>query len=175
MNKIEKAKLFAKKAHDSIDQKRKYTGEPYIVHPIKVMEIVRTVQHTEEMLCAALLHDVLEDTPVTESELHKEFGSKISDLVLWLTDVSKPENGNRALRKAIDRQHSAMAPAEAQTIKIADLIDNTNSILQHDKNFAKVYILEKELLLGLLNKGDKNLWKIAKKQVEEAKFILSRD
>ena len=57
---VEKAIKYATEAHG--DQKRKYTGEPYITHPIAVMEIVKTVAHTKEMLAAAVLHDVIEDT-----------------------------------------------------------------------------------------------------------------
>jgi (p)ppGpp synthase/HD superfamily hydrolase len=89
------AKLFAAAAHGAIGQKRKYTGEDYIVHPIAVAEIVRSVPHTEVMIAAALLHDVVEDTPVT---LEERFGCEVRELVDWLTD--KPEKGNRKERKA---------------------------------------------------------------------------
>ena len=59
---VHKAYQFAKKSHEG--QKRKYSGEPYINHPVEVMQIVSTVPHTEEMLAAALLHDVVEDCGV---------------------------------------------------------------------------------------------------------------
>jgi len=154
---------FATKAHGN--QKRKYTGEPYIVHPIAVSEIVKTVPHTDEMVAAALLHDVVEDTPVTIQEIENKFGSKVAELVGWLTDISRPEDGNRKTRKAIDRKHSAAAPAEAQTIKLADLIDNTKSIEKHDPGFYKVYRQEKIALLDELTKGDIALRKIAQQQV----------
>ena len=154
---------FATKAHGS--QKRKYTGEPYIVHPIAVSEIVKTVPHTDEMVAAALLHDVVEDTPVTIQEIETKFGSKVAELVGWLTDTSRPEDGNRKTRKSIDRLHSADAPAEAQTIKLADLIHNTASIEKHDPSFYKVYKQEKIALLDVLTKGDITLRKIAQQQV----------
>ena len=154
---------FATKAHGS--QKRKYTGEPYIVHPIAVSEIVKTVSHTDEMVAAALLHDVVEDTPVTIQEIETKFGSKVAELVGWLTDTSRPENGNRKTRKSIDRLHSADAPAEAQTIKLADLIHNTKSIEQHDPGFWKVYKQEKIALLDVLTKGDRSLMHIAQQQI----------
>lgn len=57
----ERAREFATEAHKSIDQRRKYTNQPYIVHPLTVAELVRTVPHTEEMIAAALLHDVVEE------------------------------------------------------------------------------------------------------------------
>lgn len=165
MNVVEKARVFATAAHAAVEQVRKYTGEPYIVHPKEVMEIVRGVPHTENMLAAALLHDVLEDTGVTYGDLHEEFGSTVADMVLWLTDVSKPEDGNRATRKALDRQHIAAAPAEVQTIKVADLIANTRSILAYDVEFAKVYLEEKRLLMEVLVKADPSLRERALEQI----------
>lgn len=56
----ERAKDFATRYHASIDQRRKYTGEPYITHPAAVVELVRSVPHTEAMICAAWLHDTVE-------------------------------------------------------------------------------------------------------------------
>lgn len=157
---VKKALQFATKAHEG--QKRKYTGEDYIVHPIEVMEIVRSVPHTEEMLAAALLHDVVEDCGITEKQIIAEFGEKTAELVMWLTDVSKPADGNRKIRKEIDRQHTAIAPVAAKTIKLADLISNTGSIIQHDKHFAVVYLREKKLLLEVLGEGDSTLFEKAK-------------
>ena len=154
---------FATAAHG--DQKRKYTGEPYIVHPIAVAEIVETVPHTEAMIAAALLHDVVEDTHVTLDQIEDRFGSEVAELVGWLTDISKVEDGNRRTRKALDRAHSAAAPAEAQTIKLADLIHNTASIEKHDPGFYRVYRQEKIELLKVLTKGDKSLMVRAQQQV----------
>jgi (p)ppGpp synthase/HD superfamily hydrolase len=154
---------FATAAHG--DQKRKYTNDPYIVHPIAVSEIVKTVAHTDEMVAAALLHDVVEDTDVTLDQIKDKFGSKVAELVGWLTDISRPEDGNRKTRKAIDRDHNARAPAEAQTIKVADLIHNTQSIEKHDPNFWKVYKEEKIKLLSVLTEADQTLVRIAQQQV----------
>lgn len=148
---IKKAYEFANTAHHG--QQRKYTREPYIVHPLEVMEIVQTVTDNEVMLAAALLHDVVEDTAFTLEEIYTEFGKEVADLVNELTDKSQLEDGNRALRKAIDRDSLANASAAAQTIKLADLISNTKSITEHDPKFAKVYLAEKRLLLKVLTKG----------------------
>lgn len=152
---IKRALAFATKAHG--DQKRKYHGEPYIVHPIEVMEIVKSVDHDDAMLAAALLHDVVEDTRVTIEELRKEFGDDVAALVDDLTDVSKPEDGNRNARKTLDREHSAKSSARAQTIKLADLISNSADILVNDPKFAKTYLAEKALLLKVLTEGDAEL------------------
>ena len=164
-NIVERARVFATAAHAAVGQTRKYTGEPYVVHPIEVSELVASVNGTEAMVAAALLHDVLEDTEVTVDLLEEQFGSKVADLVLWLTDISRPEDGNRSARKALDRQHSAAAPAAAQTIKVADLISNTRSIIAHDPGFAKVYLEEKRLLLDVLTRADSTLLAMARKQI----------
>ena len=161
-----KALIFASRAHAAVGQKRKYTGQDYIVHPIAVAEIVRSVPHTSDMVAAALMHDVVEDTGVPLDKIVLEFGSEIAELVYWLTDISVPTDGSREMRKAIDRTHTASAPAAAQTIKLADLIDNTKTISVHDPDFWKVYRREKLLLLEVLTKGDRTLWERAMEQCE---------
>lgn len=167
MDMVEKARVFATAAHAVVAQLRKYTGEPYIVHPAEVVSIVESVTSNPEMLAAAWLHDVVEDTGVTNETIRAEFGDRVAELVGWLTDVSRPEQGNRATRKAIDRAHSAAAPAGAQTIKYADLISNTRSIMAHDPKFAKTYLEEKRLLLAVMNKGDARLLAEARKHIGE--------
>jgi (p)ppGpp synthase/HD superfamily hydrolase len=165
MTLAEKALVFATAAHAAVGQLRKYTHEPYIVHPIEVAEIVRSVDGSDAQIAAALMHDVVEDTGVTLELVRKEFGDEVADLVGWLTDVSRPEMGNRAVRKAIDRAHTAAAPAEAQTIKLADLISNTRTIVEHDPGFAKTYLAEKKLLLEVLHRGDARLMERARAQI----------
>ena len=158
MNIIEKARVFATAAHHAAGNARKYTGEPYINHPAAVVELVSNVPHTPEMIAAAWLHDTVEDTYVSLDLIKFEFGEKVADLVYWLTNKSTREDGNRATRKAINRLHIAQASPEAKTIKLADLLDNTASIIKHEPNFAKVYMAEKAELLKVLTEGDKTLW-----------------
>lgn len=155
----QRARDFAARYHAG--QARKYTGEPYINHPAAVVELVRSVPHTEEMLAAAWLHDTLEDTAATAVQIEDEFGFEVLELVSYLTDVSGPADGNREQRKALDRAHTAAAPVGAKTVKLADLIDNSKSILARDPGFAKVYLAEKRLLLEVLREGDSTLWEIA--------------
>jgi (p)ppGpp synthase/HD superfamily hydrolase len=155
-NLIKKAKIFATKYHEG--QYRKYTNDPYIVHPIAVSQIVKTVKHTDNMICVALLHDTVEDTIATIWDVEDIFGEEIATMVEMLTDVSKKSDGNRFIRRQIDLAHTAIASPEAKTIKLADLIDNTYSIVKHDKDFAKVYLHEKLRLLEVLQEGDTELW-----------------
>ena len=97
------AKAYAERKHDSVVHRRKYTGEPYITHPAAVVELVRSVPHTEAMLCAAWLHDTVEDTPATLDDIRAVFGDEVAVLVEMLTDVSRPEDGVRAERRAARR------------------------------------------------------------------------
>jgi len=158
MDIVRKAQVYAMAAHAAVGQRRKYTNEPYIVHPAEVARIVAGVpDSTPDMVAAAWLHDVVEDTGCTFTDIHMAFGADIAALVGWLTDVSKPEDGNRAVRKAMDRAHTAEAPAEAQTIKLADLISNSRSITAHDPTFARTYFAEKRLLLAVMTRGDPGL------------------
>ena len=160
---INKAKMLAGKAHEG--QFRKYSGMPYIVHPIEVATIVQTVDHSDEMIAAALLHDVVEDTDYTVEDIAKEVSPAVAELVDGLTDVSSPQDGNRKVRKAIDKDHLAEQNAEVQTIKLADVISNSQDIKANDPKFAKVYIEEMKALLEVLTKGNKTLYAKAKEIV----------
>jgi len=161
---IKRAAKFAADAHK--DQRRKYTGESYIVHPVQVASLVAAVVDDPRVVAAALLHDTVEDTPVSDADIRRLFGNRVADMVAEVTDVSRPQDGNRKTRKALDRDHLARASAEAQTIKLADLIDNSDSILAHDLKFAVVYLREKKELLEVLTKGDAGLLQQARRIVE---------
>jgi len=176
MSLVEKAYIFAMAAHAAVGQKRKYTGEDYIVHPVEVCNLIeKSTIVNDEMRAAALLHDVVEDTQVSIELIKREFGKCVATLVEGLTDVSKAEDGNRAKRKEIDRQHIAKQSAACKTIKLTDLISNSRSILQHDKDFAKVYLKEKKALLEVLKEGDSCLWLQANQIVEQGLKEIEND
>ena len=156
---IARAEQFAQQAH--ANHKRKYTGLPYYTHLDEVRNIVKSAGGNANMQAAALLHDTIEDTPTTEQDILDEFGPAIAKLVVELTDVSKPEDGNRATRKGIDRDKLAGVSADAQTIKYADLISNGKDIAKNDPKFAKVYQKEKADLLRVMTKGNKKLYQQA--------------
>lgn len=157
MRLAEKALYFAMGAHYAVGQLRKYTNEPYIVHPIEVAEIVASVApFDEEMLAAALLHDVVEDTKVHIFQIYTVFGQRVAQMVSELTNHSDPTM-SRKDRKRLDRMRLAQAGYEVQTIKLADLISNTKSIRRHDPDFAKVYLAEKRALLAVMNAGNRAL------------------
>lgn len=152
---LHKAVDFATYHHSTQD--RKYSGLPYITHPLRVMSKVREVTDDEAMLCAAVLHDTVEDTRATYEIIGRNFGQEVQQLVFWLTDTAGLEDGNRHTRKEIELHRLREAPRSAQTIKLADLIDNTASITKADPNFAKVYMREKEALLRVLTGGIQQL------------------
>ena len=86
INRITEAYHFAEKAHDG--QKRR-SGEPYIIHPVAVAQILAEMGMDADSICAALLHDVVEDTPVTDEEISKKFGETIEQLVDGVTKLGQ--------------------------------------------------------------------------------------
>jgi len=150
---------FATEAHQG--QKRKYTNDDYIVHPIAVAKLVHERYEDNNMTCAAFLHDVLEDTAVTHSELrtflHKTFSVESAEdvlsLVVELTDVFTKEafpHYNRKQRKDLEALRLAYASKRAKQIKKADIEHNSESILEHDPKFAKVFLAEKDHLMSYM-------------------------
>jgi (p)ppGpp synthase/HD superfamily hydrolase len=148
---IARARRFADIAHAT--QKRKYTAQPYFTHVDAVARAIQASGGDEAMVAAAYLHDTLEDTATTYSELVAEFGTEVADLVKELTDVYTPLTHpglNRKARKALEVQRLAKVSDRAKLIKRADMADNTSSIEQHDPKFARVYNAEKAELLKVL-------------------------
>ncbi|RZJ85720.1 MAG: metal-dependent phosphohydrolase [Chryseobacterium sp.] len=151
------------------EQKRKYTGEPYTVHLVAVAECAEQ-NHLQFGYEIGLCHDLFEDTACTDQQLRtalQEYGynEKETDFILegtWdLTDKfisADYPNFNRKQRKAMEVERLETISPNSQSIKYCDLIDNTKSIVQHDKNFARVYLQEKANLLKVMNKGDRSLY-----------------
>lgn len=171
----EEALEFARQAHG--EQQRKYSEEPYIEHPKRVAGIIKTVQHTTEMVCAAYLHDVVEDTPVSLEKIEEKFGKEVATLVAELTDEyvkEKYPHLNRKSRKEREVARQAQMSAKAKTIKLADVIDNTPDIVRHDRGFARRYLPEMEALTKVLKGGNPELHKRAMAEVENGKQQLRK-
>ena len=163
---ITAAKMMAGKAHEG--QVRKYSSLPYIIHPVEVATIVESAGGTDDMIAAALLHDVVEDCEgYTFEMIADEISLEVAELVRGMTEASKPEDGNRATRKEIDKDFLAQQSAEVQTIKYADIISNTQDIAVSDPKFAKVYIAEIKALLKVIDKGDADLYAKANELVNQ--------
>jgi (p)ppGpp synthase/HD superfamily hydrolase len=155
---VKAADEFAAKAHGDIGQVRKYTGEPYIVHPREVAATLANMGFRAEVVAAALLHDTVEDTPVTVEDIVEVFGPEVAKLVWEVTDQSRLQDGNRKVRKEIDRKHLARASGDGQSIKLADLLNNLSSIFTQDKDFSKVIYHEVTALLPNLGRGNPKLY-----------------
>ena len=152
---IVRAALYAERAHRDIT--RRYTGEPYIVHPGEVARMTASDPQLPEptpAIQAAWLHDVVEDTGVEIEMIEWHFGPEVARIVWGLTDQC--HEGNRAARKAAECARLADEPGDVQTVKCYDIISNTPSIVAHDPSFAAVYIREVEALRRALTKATAN-------------------
>lgn len=123
---ILKALTFAAQKHR--DQRRKdNNASPYINHPIALATLLCNEGGITDVnvLCAALLHDTIEDTDTTSTELTESFGRAISDLVMEVTD---DKTLSKAERKRLQVKHAANASYEAKLVKLADKISNVRDI-----------------------------------------------
>lgn len=149
----QKAREFAEKAHAG--QLRKYTGVPYMTHPIRVAERVAELPDaTQEMVAAAYLHDVVEDCGVTLQEIEVAFGFEVARIVDGLTNKTKGMTASRAERKRLDRLHLARQPKAVKLIKLIDRIDNLREMGGADDGFKTKYADESRLLAEVVGDAD---------------------
>ncbi len=165
---------YADKAHG--EQVRKYIPRPYMMHPFKVMKRCSRFTSEFSVLAAALLHDVLEDTEVSRDEMFaflqtvtdNHTAEKILNIVVELTDIYTVENFphlDRKTRKMMESARLEQISSEAQIIKYADIMDNTNEIVQCDPHFALTYLQECRMYLDKMVKGHFELYKLAVQKV----------
>jgi guanosine-3',5'-bis(diphosphate) 3'-pyrophosphohydrolase len=124
-----KALAFA--AHKHRDQRRKdKQSSPYINHPIALANILCNEGHINDIgvICAALLHDTVEDTDTTAEELQREFGAGIRDVVMQVTD---DKSLDKAVRKQRQIEHAAYICDQAKLVKLADKISNLRDMVNN--------------------------------------------
>jgi len=126
---LDKAIVFAVQAHHNTERRGK--GFPYIVHPLEAVSIVATMTSDQELLAAAALHDVVEDTSITLDDLRREFGDRVADLVEKESDkfvegVSETDSWRDRKQAAIDR--IAAAPYDAKMVAMGDKLSNMRAI-----------------------------------------------
>lgn len=156
--------MFAVGAHEAIQQKRKYSGEPYWKHLYRVSDIVGLLRFKlgfdigAKMIETAWLHDVIEDTPITEEILKDWFDPDVVEGVVLLSN--NKDIGSRKLRKQMEVERLINAPNWVKTVKLADVLDNARDFRKHDLKYAeKVWFPEKRVLLEeALKGGDQALW-----------------
>ena len=126
---IERAYHFAKEAHKGI---RRRSGEPYIMHPIAVARIAsREIGLGSTSICAALLHDVVEDTEYTVEDIRQHFGPKIAQLVEGLTKISGGIFGEQASAQAENFRKLLLTMSEdirVVLLKMADRLHNMRTL-----------------------------------------------
>ena len=131
---LDKAIIYAVRAHAGTERRGK--GFPYIVHPMEAMEIVSTMTSDQELLAAAALHDVVEDTDITVEEIRAEFGDRIASLVAAESDavqegVSEEESWRSRKEQGIRRLQGA-----SRDVKIVALGDKLSNMRAIARDFA---------------------------------------
>jgi GTP pyrophosphokinase len=118
---------FAIRCHG--DQRRP-TGAPYLDHLLEALEVLmRGAGITErDVLCAAVLHDVVEDTPCTRAAISEEFGPRVAELVGWVTIPESGPGQDKAAVKEAYLRRLADAPRDARLVKLADRASNVQTL-----------------------------------------------
>lgn len=131
------------------DQKRKFTGEPYITHPLRVSKKVFQASGSYQMAIAAVLHDVIEDTTVTEEQIVESFGKDVGFLV---RSVTKNKALPKAEREAEYLSRFTYSTSESRVLKLADRLDNVQEMLHQStpNDFRVKYARNTEKLLGAI-------------------------
>ena len=128
---LDRAITFAVKAHQGMERKGK--GFPYIVHPMEAVCIVATMTNDQELLAAAALHDVIEDTDTTAEDLKKEFGERVAMLVEAESDDktggSKANTWHQRKQDTLDRLRNA--DLDIKIVALGDKLSNMRAIA-HD-------------------------------------------
>lgn len=146
---LDRAIIFAVRAHAGVQRRGK--GFPYIVHPMEAMAIVATLSPDQELLAAAALHDVVEDTEVTIEDIRAEFGDRVAELVEAESDkfvegVSESDSWRSRKQAAIDRL--AAAPEEVKMVAMGDKLSNMRAI-------ARDYAVQGDRLWELFHVKDR--------------------
>ena len=126
---FDKAVIFAVKAHQGTERRGK--GFPYIIHPMEAAEIASTITDDQEILAAAILHDTVEDTPVTIQMIREDFGERVASLVESESDVQvkgKSDEESWHARKQDSLKRLEAAPLDAKIVALSDKLSNMRAI-----------------------------------------------
>lgn len=152
---IDQSRVFAIEAHGN--QKRKYTGEPYWHHLRDVAERVALLTDDEDVIAAAWLHDVIEDTSQSFGDVSLAFGKRVATMVAALTDIythAEFPDQNRAWRKTWEAKRLGCMHPYVRLIKLCDVQSNASSIEAEGGQFAEVWKAEKKVLVAALLGGE---------------------
>jgi len=121
---FDKTLIFAARAHES--GYRKGTDIPYIIHPVGVAMILLEASASDEVIAAALLHDVVEDTDITPAQIEQEFGPEIAQLVRSVSEPDRDAPWEDRKQHTIDKLR--YAPLPVKLLACADKLHNIRSI-----------------------------------------------
>lgn len=125
---FDKAAAFALDAHKNTERRGK--GFPYIIHVMEAAEIVASITNDPELLAAAMLHDVVEDTDITEDDIRKEFGDRVASLVAGESDpvFEGSDSETWKARKEFAVKRLAEEPRDAKIVALGDKLSNMRAI-----------------------------------------------
>lgn len=172
---IRKARTFAKRAHEAVGQTRKGSGDNYVTHLDGVARRIYEAGGDTPSIQAAYLHDTVEDTGATLGDIAEHFGPEVAHLVFYTSEVSRPEDGLRADRKNLDREHYSCGPPRSQSIKLADMLDNLSNLTTLKPSFARTYLEEKRDLAKALKLGDKQMRSEALELIDRQSLTLNQE
>lgn len=128
-------------AYEHHGNQKRHSGEPYIIHPLNVAYILADVGMDDSTICAALLHDVVEDTDATDEDLRKNFGDEIADMVAGVTKLGKIQFASVEEQQVEDYRKMFLAMGKdirVIIIKLADRLHNMRTLkyLKRDRQIA---------------------------------------
>ncbi|MCQ2102105.1 MAG: HD domain-containing protein [Fibrobacter sp.] len=131
---LDRAMNFAIKAHQGTERRGK--GFPYIIHPMEAVAIVATMTNDQELLAAAALHDVVEDTEISCEDIRKEFGDRIAQLVANESDPEisgMSESESWKVRKQIAIDRLTRSSLDTKIVAMGDKLSNMRAIYRDYK------------------------------------------
>lgn len=150
--KINLALAYASEKHK--DQVRKLTGQPYILHPMEVATIIATLTNDEDVMCAGLLHDVIEDCKANAEEIKSLFGERVYNLVLEETEDKK--EGRSKVDTWKERKEESLqelASSKDINVKILWLSDKLSNV----RSLYRAFLTERDNLWNYFNQSDKKM------------------
>lgn len=178
---LRSVELFVNKAH--ADQRNKHSDEPYVNHLLRVKQHCNAVTSDPVVLATALLHDLFEKTPVTEQELRSFLenifsGNDTEQVILMVKDLTVMYTSfkfpalDKAKRKEKEMNRLEQKSDLVQTIKCADILDNSMTLESAESHKAIEKLNEYQELLKLLTKADRDLHTRATEAVENALLLV---
>jgi (p)ppGpp synthase/HD superfamily hydrolase len=152
---VNKAVAFAEMAHAGVV--RKFTGEPYVEHCKRVAAHLSALGFDPDVVAAAVLHDVVEDTHISAAVLAAEFGPRVAALVVEVSKPKKIPGMSKAARLAAVVEHLAASSYAGASIKLADMLDNSSNVAELSPEFAEKYLPEMAQKLAVLGHGHPEL------------------